>query len=213
MHPFENRHKPASRELERSVRALSYHFTRLSRDMSDPEELRVEARRAVRLYLQQAEKAPDSYYTESYLNALEAIAREGESFGIMFKPDSIDERRLNVLAVDPAASDLPSEQLLLPASLRERAVARMLEHTLDPPEQLLTREKAEQWIDYETLSKRWHGGWLEKRPETPTKSYPDPDSYVGTRDLDASGAVWATLEEAGLDPSTYFSESPSSQAV
>jgi hypothetical protein len=111
---------------------------------------------------------------------------------------------------------VPDDLKPLPANLRERAIALMLELNDDPPEHPLTPEKAAAWIDYEVYRQNWHAGRVEHRgdnsdhpevgPHKPTgrNVWPHPDAWVGTRDLDASLAIWRTLDEAGEDPKTYW---------
>ena len=213
IHPFDNRRRPATRSLENRVRQLSYEFTRASRAIHSAEELRTGARRVVRLYLEQAKAAGDGFYAEQWQEALAAIVRTAESFGIAFSSDSIEERRLNVVADRPEEAPLPTHQLLLPEEVRARAIDLMFQFNNDPPDQPLSREKAEKWIDFETLNSNWHRGWIEDSPQEPTKVYPDPEAWIGTRDLDASAAVSTALQEAGFDPRMYFRLSPSERAT
>jgi hypothetical protein len=105
MHPFDNQHRPRTRELERMVRALSHEFTRHSRSITDPEELRTEARRAVCLYFEAAGATSDAHYRAVWAQALEAIVRPGESFGIAFSSDSIEERQNNLEALAKSMVD------------------------------------------------------------------------------------------------------------
>lgn len=104
----------------------------------------------------------------------------------------------------------------LPAELRERAIALMLELNRDPEEHALTPEKAAAWIDFEVYRQNWHAGRIEHRednsdhpdvgPHKPTgrNVWPHPEAWIGTRDLDASLAVWNALEGAGEDPKSYW---------
>lgn len=104
----------------------------------------------------------------------------------------------------------------LPADVRERAIEFMFELNNDPPDHPLTPEKAAGWIDYEIYKQNWRAGRIERRednsdhpevgPHSPTgrNVWPHPDSWVGTRDLDANLAIWKALEEVGEDPKTYW---------
>lgn len=111
---------------------------------------------------------------------------------------------------------MPDNPKHLPAELRERAIALMLELNRDPEEHPLTPEKAAAWIDFEVYRQNWHAGRIvhlednsdhpDVGPHKPTgrNVWPHPEAWIGTRDLDASLAVWNALEEAGEDPKAYW---------
>jgi hypothetical protein len=153
--PFENRHPPATRRLERKVRSLSHEFNRHVWSITDPEALRVAARTAVKTYLKLAEEERDEYYRMSWMHALDAIARPGEDSGLIFSHDSVSDRRLAAQANAPGEVDLDASKLELPGMIPERAVELMLERV-----DSLTPENAKRWIKYETLRENWHYGWL-----------------------------------------------------
>lgn len=105
---------------------------------------------------------------------------------------------------------------LLPLEVRERAIELMLEMNDDPPEFLLTPEKAARWIDFEVYRQNWRAGRIANREDysdhpdnsdyKPTDGHvwPHPEAWVGHRDNESSLAVWRALEEAGESPKDYW---------